>query len=247
MAALTVDVGRLYVEREELQSGADAAAMAIMEECARADIAGQECSVDDALAEFLANANAKDGAANVMEICGNIPNSTTLPACTPPVGNLTDCIPGEYAGTRPYLEVRTGTRSPENEYLLPPTLAQTLLGNGDYVGTEVRACARASYGAPAQGFAVTFSECEYDAATNGGTDFPDAPPYPPNDEPDPSYEVVLKTHDSQTNPPACGAGPAGGDGPGGFGWLTEEIDPTSPLPVRSGRATTPPASAWTPR
>ena len=38
MATVVVDVGRLYAEREQLQSGADAAAWAAAESCARTPV-----------------------------------------------------------------------------------------------------------------------------------------------------------------------------------------------------------------
>lgn len=63
-AAIAIDVGMLYQERAELQSGADAAALAIAQDCA----AGRtNCSTPADTAHALANANAKDGAAAVAE------------------------------------------------------------------------------------------------------------------------------------------------------------------------------------
>jgi hypothetical protein len=63
-AALAIDVGMLYQERTELQSGADAAAVAIAQDCAVGRIA---CDTPKDTAQGLANANAKDGAAAVVE------------------------------------------------------------------------------------------------------------------------------------------------------------------------------------
>jgi len=40
MATLVVDVGRLYVERRQLQNGADAAALAVAVDCAHGSCAG---------------------------------------------------------------------------------------------------------------------------------------------------------------------------------------------------------------
>src|SRR5690349_18918245 len=39
MGALVIDIGRLYVEREQLQSGADAASLEVASNCARANVA----------------------------------------------------------------------------------------------------------------------------------------------------------------------------------------------------------------
>ena len=221
MLAIVVDMGQLYAEREELQSGADAAVIALAEKCARAETAG-DCSMADlaTIAASYANLNARDGASTILEICGNVPLSIGIAACTDPVDNLTDCIPGEATGSAKYVEVRTGTQTSDDKYLLPPTFAQMLLGNGDYAGSAVRACARASWGAPAAGLAVTFSLCEWNLATASGTDFPDKPPYPPNTIPNATYERVLKVHDSRGNP-SCPQGPSGFDRPGGFGWLVD--------------------------
>ncbi|TFD55171.1 hypothetical protein E3T55_01755 [Cryobacterium frigoriphilum] len=56
--AISVDVGALYAERAQLQNGADAAALAVAEDCADGT-----CTAAAALATAMANANANDGAA----------------------------------------------------------------------------------------------------------------------------------------------------------------------------------------
>ena len=218
MLALVVDVGQLYSEREELQSGADAAALAIAKSCA-ADLTSCTEVQRANTAEDYATGNAKDGAANALTICGSAAGVSDLPECPPAAGNLTRCI-GSPPATGRHLEVRTTTALPDGSTLLPPSFAQTLLGNGGYAGTTVGACARVAWGAPRAGLAVTVSQCEWEDATEDGTDFPEQPPYPPNDVPDPRYQVVLKLHDSQGNPD-CAAGPSGWDRPGGFGWLDD--------------------------
>ena len=58
-AAIVVDTGALYAERAELQSGADAAALAIAQECADGSCAGPA-----ATGQALANQNSKDGASD---------------------------------------------------------------------------------------------------------------------------------------------------------------------------------------
>jgi len=219
MLALVVDVGRLYAEREELQSGADSAVVALAEKCAQAKSV-TDCSVADVatLAARYADANAKDGSANVLEICGDVPASPFILSCDSTVGNLTDCIPAEYTEDRPYLEVRTGTQTSDDEFLLSPSFAQMLLGNGDYAGSGVRACARAIWGPPVSGsgLAVTFSTCEFDEATTDGTVYAAPPPAVPSD----SYEQTLYLHNTD-KAKTCPAGPSGWDFPGGFGWLDE--------------------------
>lgn len=59
-AAFTVDVGAMYAERAQLQNGADAAALAVAQNCA----AGA-CGDVNTTAQNLANLNANDGASNV--------------------------------------------------------------------------------------------------------------------------------------------------------------------------------------
>jgi len=224
MAALAVDVGRLYAEREELQSGADAAAMAVAKLCAEkpANCAGGSA----AIAAHYADENAKDNASGVSAICGDM--NGALPACPAPADNLTACL--NDPPDSEYVEVRTSTELPGGSTLLPPTFAQALVGNEGYSGTRVAACARASFGAPipAKGIALTISVCEWDALTGGGTTFPAAPPYPPNPLPPTSAEKASYLH-STAKAKTCPAGPSGWDKPGGFGWLDEEGGPCEAL------------------
>src|SRR3954470_21101050 len=86
MAAVVVDVGRLYAEREQLQSGADAAAWAVAETCVREPA---RCVEGLGTARWDANANAADGAAEVPALCGRGPG---LPACGPAATNRTACL-----------------------------------------------------------------------------------------------------------------------------------------------------------
>ncbi|MCW3843788.1 Tad domain-containing protein [Micromonospora yasonensis] len=231
MLALVVDVGQLYVEREELQSGADAVAIAAAKSCA-ADVA--TCNTSDLTTKAgpFAGGNARDGATN-FTICGSVPDvsSSVVPTCDPAAAprNLTRCLDGApLADGQPYLEVHTTTEQRDGSTLLPPSFARALLGNEDYRGSTVAACARVTWGAPKAGLAVTFSKCEWDAATKNGEHFPAPPPYPPNAEPSPAdeYEIVLRTHDAKDPDSLCPdeKGPAGWDQPGGFGWLDDGGD-----------------------
>jgi hypothetical protein len=63
-AAIVIDVGMLYQKRAELQSGADASALAIAQDCA-GGLA--DCDMPADTAQTLANANTKGGAAAVVE------------------------------------------------------------------------------------------------------------------------------------------------------------------------------------
>lgn len=214
MGALVVDVGQLYQERAELQSGADAAALAVAKSCATG-------SCKPELAPGYANANAKDGAATVNSVCG----SGTLVPCSASTGAITDCPPLPAAGAN-YVDVHTSTKTSSNSPLLPPVFARALLGNGSYSGSTVYACARAAWGGPsaARTIALTISACEWDQATQNGALFGPPPPYPPNPLPSPSVDQVLQLHTGKTTATGCNTEPAGSDGPGMFGWTD---DPTN--------------------
>lgn len=217
--ALAVDVGRLYVEREQLQSGADGAAMAVARECADAVTS---CGADpDGTAKGYADSNAEDDVSGVNVLCGDTP-SGALPACPPSSTTLSRCMT-EPPDDVPYVEVRTRTETDGGSTLLPPTFAQLMLGNEGYDGSTVGACARAAWGPPASagGLAVTISSCEWSASTGGGTSFADPPPYPPNPLPPGSVEQIIYLHNT-TGATTCPAGPSGWDAPGGFGWLDDE-------------------------
>ncbi|GAB1692168.1 pilus assembly protein TadG-related protein [Krasilnikovia sp. M28-CT-15] len=211
VAAVVVDVGRLYAEREQLQSGADAAAWAVGEVCA---VTPAQCAAQTGTAGRYANSNAADGAAKVTAICGT---GSGLGPCPATATNRTACL-----GTAPqdarYAEVRVETRLADGSTVLPSVFARALAGGEP--GTTVGGCARVAWGPPrvAQGFAVTFSLCEWDNLTGGGATLWSATGVPPA-----SAERVVHLHDSQGNP-VCPAGPSGWDQPGGFGWLD---DPTA--------------------
>ena len=66
-AALAVDVGMLYAERTQLRNGADAAALAIAQKCAK-NVNDADCSTTSALARSLANSNAGDGKSNISDL-----------------------------------------------------------------------------------------------------------------------------------------------------------------------------------
>ncbi|MCU1440626.1 MAG: hypothetical protein JWP85_1623 [Rhodoglobus sp.] len=74
--AIAVDVGAVYAERAQLQNGADAAALAIAQECAEDGV----CSASGALAASFSDANANDAAAN--NLAPSFPNSHTVVVST---------------------------------------------------------------------------------------------------------------------------------------------------------------------
>ncbi|MEV8508550.1 pilus assembly protein TadG-related protein [Actinoplanes sp. NPDC051475] len=210
VAAVVVDVGRLYAEREQLQSGADAAAWAIGEGCATTP-AG--CADQASTAGRYADGNAADAAATVTAICGTGPG---LPPCPAAAENRTGCL-GVVPQTVPYAEVRVETRLPDGTTVLPPVFARTL--SGGYDGTSVGACARVAWGPPkvAEGFGVTFSLCEWQELTGNGTTFW---PSPAVGVPPAAAERVIRLK-GPAGVSTCPAGPSGWDRPGGFGWLDD--------------------------
>ena len=144
MLALVIDVGQIYVEREELQSGADAAAMAVAKACA---IDSADCSSPTDVREpgRSATPTPTPGTArpSCEEICGYRPGR--LSPCSAPASNLTACLGAPPPVPAFYVEVRLRTQMPDGSFALPPTFAQTLAGNGGYTGATVGACARATW------------------------------------------------------------------------------------------------------
>lgn len=139
MGALVVDVGQLYVERRELQNGADAAALAVAQDCA-----GGDCLDETTTAGTYADDNAHDGEAAVDEVCGSGPGLT--PCATPPAD-----VPAT-----DWVEVTTVTPDDDKvDFVFAPIL-------GRDAGT-VDASALAAWGAvgSATTLPLTFSQCEY--------------------------------------------------------------------------------------
>lgn len=66
-AAIAVDVSLMYAERSQLRNGADAAALAIAQTCAK-NAKDSNCSSSAPVASTLANSNANDGISNIKSI-----------------------------------------------------------------------------------------------------------------------------------------------------------------------------------
>lgn len=213
LGALVIDVGQLYSERAQLQNGAGAAALAVAKSC----VIGT-CTNSSAMstAGTYAGENAKDGVAAVPLVCG----SGALGTCPTSTGAMTDCPAAPPAGTN-YVDVHTATATSGGGTVIAPVFARALLGNENYTGTQVLACAQAEWGGPtaANTIAFTISACEWDAATSLGTVYASPPPAVPPA----SYDRVLKVHGSGSAT-GCSTEPSGADAPGNFGWTN---DPTT--------------------
>ena len=161
IGAIVIDVGQLYIEREELQSGADAASFKIALGCVKTP-ANCTTGMQTPIAVTYSQRNAKDSAA-AAQICFNntgCPAWNTAVTCpalpTPAAGNTN--------GT--YVEVRTSTVTSTGTTLIPPVFAQALAGS-PYTGKRVGACARVNWGNPAvtRVFALGISSCDYNRIT----------------------------------------------------------------------------------
>lgn len=259
LGALVIDTGSLLYERRQLQSGADAASLSLAKTCAlrplSAPCRAPDISSGSTLTD-LANKNAADNRSDIASVCGSTavvaadstgswtPCPDWLAASPPPDPGLIDC-PRTFS-TGKYVEVRTSTNtgSASDPSILPPFLAQMLVG-GNYSGETVKACARAGWGPPSSvisALPVVISKCEFDAFTAGGIE--PAGPYAPFPLAYPSpagfpYEQPILFHTEGGTRLTCPQGPSGADEPGGFGYLqttgcNATISATGTATVRPG-------------
>ena len=240
LGAIAVDAGSWYAEKAQVQNGADAGALAVAQSCAEG-----RCDISLAGPQASANSNgANDTSAKVVKVCGNSPGADSpLSPCAFDSVETVVC-PALSNDDGAYVYVHTVTLNTKTGTTLVPPLMGKLLLKGSYDGKSVHACARVAWSPAAggQGLALTFSFCNWDAATNPDfpTEIPDdqrvfapAPPYsnwPPAGVAPytatvpapgaPGGEQVLQLHGSGND---CVGGP-GGSGwqlPGGFGWLDD--------------------------
>ena len=139
-AALAVDVGMLFAERTQLRNGADAAALAVAQKCAK-DLNDVDCSATSTLAGGLANSNAGDGLSNIKSLLLDKSNRT-----------VTVAAGAQEAGKAP------------NEVSL---FFARVLG---YNSAEVSATSSVTWGSPVKGptaFPVAFSICQVQGYLNG--------------------------------------------------------------------------------
>lgn len=77
--ALAVDVGQIYAERAQLQNGADAGAVAVLDACHATGCTESEA---EAIAQDLADSNSNDGSSTVFEVDTSVPNQVTVRTTT---------------------------------------------------------------------------------------------------------------------------------------------------------------------
>ena len=239
-AALTVDLGHMKSERQQLQNGADAVALSVAIDCAKL----ASCLAGNATnRQNLADGNAMDGTTSISRADGNpaiCGTATGLPACPALTSSLTDCVP---PATMPAKWVRAYTRTRETGggTILPYAFAKALSGQAS--GVEVQACAQVGFFSgydPLKVIPVIQSLCAWQAATNNGTSFPPLPPYTPaanmSANPLPKIPSVVDsaqvaTIQIMTDPTAgsanCGKSGPGQYTPGNFGWLDQAGDQNS--------------------
>lgn len=193
VGAMVIDLGALYVEKRQLQNGADAAALAIAQDCA-----GGDCGNEAATAQQYADLNANDGFSAVDLVCGKGPGLTP---CVAPA-------PAGAANATGWVRVVTSTKTAsgtEVDFVLAPVMDAL-------TGATVDAGAVAAWGPLASGevFPVTFSECEWQnlgGSVVTGT-FPSFAGY-----------VFLHGKGGDHDDDHCVLSRSGQDVPGGFGFL----------------------------
>lgn len=220
--AITVDVGGVFLERRELQNGADAGVLAAAQECG---LDPTVCTPAQLLAEIadLVDDNARDDAGHeITSICG------PLVGVTCPTGSLEDlavCPPPPAGFSGDYIEVHTRTRSSEGSFI-SNIFGQAIGGDGE---STVAACARAGLGAPSSTggtFPLTIALCNWQRATEDGAKFASSPAYTPTHNntgtplPESVKDYVTSVNAHVPGNPDDYCGPTK-FAPGGFGWLED--------------------------
>lgn len=190
LGAVVVDVGSLYAQRGQTQNGADAAAMAVAQTCAKGS-----CSPSLAGPYAPSNSNGTSTVTATVTTgfpCGgNIPASVAngVSACPSGSENGSICPAAPASATVPYVDVLVNTVKSNNaaDTLVPDFFGKALLGSS-YNGQTIAACAQATWG-PVQTCSacvpLTISYCEWSQDTNGGSTFAKLPSqnngaYPPS-------------------------------------------------------------------
>ena len=217
VAALAFDVAAMHQERRELQSGADAAALALADTCAKGSC-GTPADMTST-AKYFANANAHDSLARIVSV---VPASNQVTV---------------RVGTE-----QTGGGADNDINTVDFTFARIFGVDGQDI--HASATARWSPIGAATTVPLTFSQCEWDRETDGGTDYYHLNSSNQLDPVPTDPPTVIYFHDSAN---ATGGGNGSGnvddcsaqagqdinhDGrlPGGFGWLQNTDCETTIVP-----------------
>ncbi|WP_433201903.1 pilus assembly protein TadG-related protein [Dactylosporangium sp. CS-047395] len=167
-AALVVDVGAAYDEREQLTGGADAASWAAAQYC----IANSGCTDAQKLAAgtALANANARDNKSG-LQVCGSYaPAPSTCGAMTArSTSNLRSCM-GTDPTARSFVRVTTTTLGSTGATTAPTSFTGAIKAKPASPAT----CSRVEWSPAAQAPAVMafgIDSCSFGSIVNGGTPY----------------------------------------------------------------------------
>ncbi len=198
-AAFAIDMGRLYVERAALQNGADAAALAIANDCGEKRCGGYYD--EDAVADAYADANVSDDTAHVSDVSIN-------------------------PGTRE-VSVTVVTEQADGTALFPMLLA-SVIGH-DELAVQATASVEWGAPGDLDVLPLVYSKCEWqeygdtgfaDAPANGylhrASAVRDGVLPPASGYPYASRSITVFFHGSNGT---CTESSSGQDLPGGFGWV----------------------------
>lgn len=149
--AIVIDLGFLYVERRQLQNGADAAALAVAQDCAAGN-----CLDEWGTARTAASANAtSDDVSAVDVVCGGGPTAAQV--------GLATCVgptPPGITNALGWVKVTTSTLTSTGSTKIPFLLGVFIGANG---GKTVHATAIAAWGTASGGLALPFvmAECAF--------------------------------------------------------------------------------------
>ena len=159
MSAFVVDLGRSHLERRVVQSAADAASMAVAQDCAERRPACATAASASADALAIANLNSPDSATAVTAVCGRAP----LAPCGQPSARVLDCKPVDPKYGTSYARVTTATRTATGGTALQPVFASLTKGGAD--PETMTACAQAAWGKAAAvsvQYPFALPICQYD-------------------------------------------------------------------------------------
>jgi hypothetical protein len=200
VGALVIDVGALFVERRQLQNGADAAALAVAQDCAEGNCGSGGGA---GIAKQYADLNAGDDVSAI--------GSGTPCGVGPGLSGCAEPAPSGASGATGWVRVNTSTETPDGgtqvSFLLAPLISAL-------TGKTVSASAVAAWG-PARAAATlpfTFSECEFQSLLQGDETVPSVWTTIYSKAGPGSKEPLVEDCIPRSSP--------GGTVEGGFGWLS---------------------------